>query len=165
MKRIVSLSLQCFLIFLDAFLLDVQNGRISANTSVQEKISSLSTDIEEIEDVSIKSKVEPLHCLDEELIIIIDDDDDDDTGMLSQVLAVQEQNVNEQSLSKTDDIFDKIKKELEELDKVDCQEWQYPFTIDSDNENFSEIFEEELKEVIKTFDFIGLYIFYCIISV
>lgn len=81
---------------------------------------------------------------DEDLIVI--DDDDDDLNVLSQVLEVKSLPTNNGSHI-TDDIFYNIKKEVEEMDKIEYQEWQYPLVIGSDNEDLSEIFAEELKEV------------------
>lgn len=95
------------------------------------------------DNLNLLSKMEPLP-FDEELIVI--DDDDDDLNVLSQVLEIKNLPTNEGSHI-TDDIFYNIKKEVEEMDKIDYQEWQYPLTIGSDNEDLSDIFAEELKEV------------------
>lgn len=125
------------------FLSDAQNDQFPKKMDVDEKPMASSFYDLGSDQLTTKPKTEPLASLEEEIIVIIDDDDDD-AVMMSQVLAV-----NGDSTFKcyTDDIFSKIKKELEELDKVDCQEWEYPCSIDSDNENLSEIFAEELNEV------------------
>lgn len=92
-----------------------------------------------------KSNVKPeMMPFEGEFIVI--DDDDDDINLLSQVLETKDVPIKVEP-GVTDDIFDNIKKEIEEMDKIECQEWQYPLTIGSDDEDLSEIFAEELKKV------------------
>lgn len=122
-----------------SFLSDAQNDQCPKKVDVdEERMGS--------DQLVTKPKTEPLASLDEEIIVIIDEDDDD-AVMMSQVLAVNGDSAVDKPTAVTDDIFYKIKQEVEEFDKVDCQEWEYPCLLDSDNENLSEIFAEELKEV------------------
>lgn len=99
--------------------------------------------------VTVEIKAEPSSStskitFEDELIVI--DDDDDDINVLSQLLEVK-QPPPEKRQSITEDIYYNIKKEIEEMDRMECEEWQYPLPIDSDDEPFTDIFAEELKEV------------------
>lgn len=102
---------------------EIENENIVSNNDLTNKDTSYT-----------HIKMEP-HCIDEELIVI--NDDDDEMNVLSQVL----------SAPVPDDIFIKIKKEVEEFDRIDNQDWEYPVALGSDEEDLCDIFADELNEV------------------
>lgn len=130
------------------FLLDKRLENFELKIDIDEENPELNTDLgikEEVEHDKIK--VEP--HLDDELVVVIDSDDDD-VSTLSQVLAGTDsvKNGNAETPVKEIDIFDKIKKEVSDMDRVeDPEDYDYPLLLDSDHEDLSDIFAEELKEV------------------